>query len=224
MEDYPSNSRQQKREDRGSQEVAKKQVRRVVDGEVTRRKTPLGKRFRETFFGGDDAASVWHFVLMDVLIPAAKDMVADAVTQGVERTIFPDRTPGSRGRSRSRSGGYTAYNRQYGGGGIMNHDRRDPRERDREESRPMSRQARRSHDFQEIILDKRVEAEEVLDLMFSILEEYKEVSVKELYEMCNIDPEWTDEKWGWTSLRGARTIRTRDGGYLLDLPKPEPLN
>jgi hypothetical protein len=87
----------------------------------------------------------------------------------------------------------------------------------------MSRQARRSHDFDEIILDKRVEAEEVIDMMYAILEEYKEVSVHDLYEMVGLDPTWADQKWGWYRLDGARAVRT-GSGYLIDLPKPEPLD
>jgi len=33
----------------------------------------------------------------------------------------------------------------------------------------------------------------------------------------------TDNKWGWTDLSGAGVSRIR-GGYLLDLPEPEPLD
>ena len=44
------------------------------------------------------------------------------------------------------------------------------------------------------------------------------------YEACGVSSNrpYTDEKWGWTTLRNARVIRVRDG-YTLELPRPEPL-
>jgi hypothetical protein len=47
--------------------------------------------------------------------------------------------------------------------------------------------------------------------------------VDELYEMTGIASTHTDRKWGWTSLPGAKVVRLRTGGFLLDLPEPEAL-
>jgi hypothetical protein len=79
------------------------------------------------------------------------------------------------------------------------------------------------HDFNEIILATRVEAEEVLDRLFDILNKYQTVSVSDLYELVGITANFTDEKWGWTELRGSQVAKVRNG-YLLDLPRPEPLD
>jgi len=49
------------------------------------------------------------------------------------------------------------------------------------------------------------------------------VTVADLYELTGIASSHTDNKWGWTELRGARAVRTRDGHFLLDLPDPQPL-
>lgn len=208
MEQFPSNS---KRPVRARDEP--KKVERVVQGEVVRRKTPLGRRMTQNLIGGD-AQSVWGYVFGEVLIPAARDMVADAVSGGVERMIFGESAGHGRGRGRSRgSAGYTPYNRYSAPSRVRDEPRRE-----------LSRRARATHSFDELILQTRVEAEEVLDRLEELCGRYEAASVADLYELVGVSGNYTDDKWGWTDLRGANVSRTRGGGYLLNLPKPEPID
>ena len=101
MEDYPSNSHKKKTPPKAIEEA--KKVERVVEGEVIRRKKPLGKRFAELFIGGD-AKSVGSYVMFEVLLPAVKDTLADAMSQGVERMLFGEARSTSR-RTGRRPGG-----------------------------------------------------------------------------------------------------------------------
>src|SRR3954454_10116741 len=94
---------------------------------------------------------------------------------------------------------------------------------DRPPPASMSRRARARHDFDEIVLESRGEAEEVIDRMYDLLSRYDSVSVADMYELTGIQSAHTDQKWGWTDLRGSTVTRTRAGGYLLDLPEPQPL-
>lgn len=220
MENYPSNSRKAKEEVPEKTVEREKRVEKpVVTGNAaTRRKKPLGKRFMETFVGGSDAQSVWEYVLRDVLVPAAKDTVTQAVSEGVERLIFGE----VRGRhrassSRGSSAGYTNYQRYASPHGTTR--REDPREARRE----ISRHSRATHDFDEIVLPSRVAAEEVIEELFALLEKYDEAKLSDLYDLCNISGQFTDERYGWTDLRGSRAVRVR-GGYLLDLPRPHELD
>ena len=87
----------------------------------------------------------------------------------------------------------------------------------------MSRRARSQHDFDEVILDSRVEAEEVIDKLYEVVSRYGSATVMDLYELVGLPSSHTDNKWGWTSLRGAGVSRAH-GGYLLDLPEPQPLD
>ena len=87
-----------------------------------------------------------------------------------------------------------------------------------------SRRSRANHNFDEIVLKTRVDAEEVIDNLFMLVGKYESASVADLYEMLGIEGvPYTDDKWGWTDLRGANVTRVSNG-YLLDLPKPEPLD
>lgn len=214
MENYPSNSKTKvQTEGTESKTSAKpeKRVEQITTGSVTRRKKPLGRRFAETF-GGGDAQGVIAYIAQDVLLPAAKDMVADAVSQGIEKMLFGDaRTTKSRsGSTRTNGNSYTSYNRYAVNPG---HRREEPR-------REMSRRARATHDFDEIVLDSRAEAQSVLEQLFALVEEYDAATVADLYEMVGQTGSFTDEKWGWTDMRGASVTRVK-GGYLLDIPRPE---
>lgn len=207
--EFPSNSQRARTRDKKVEEP--KKVERVTTNEVVRRKKSLGKRVSETFVGA------LGFVSLDVLIPAAKDAVADAVSQGIEQMLFGEVRSRSRSGGRGRSSnGYVSYNRYAPSSALVR--REDPRERP-----SMSRRARSTHDFDEIILATRVEAEEVIDRLFDLVSRYESAAVSDLYEMVGISGNFTDEKWGWHDIRGAGVTRVRNG-YLLDLPRPEPLD
>lgn len=212
MENYPSNSHKKKDP---ADKAEPKKIEKVITGEVVRRKKSLSKRFTETFVGGD-TRGVGAYILFDVMIPAAKDMMADATSQGVERMLFGEVQ--SRGHSRrGRSNGHIAYNRMTGN---------DPRGRAgrADEPRSMSRKSRATHDFDEVILDSRVEADEVIERLYDLISQFDEATVEDFYELVGISSSFTDRKWGWMSMQDASVTRTRGGGYLLNLPRPEPLD
>lgn len=211
MEEFPSNSRKA----RTQPDDEPKKIEKVVTGEVVTRKKPLGRKIFGTFFGGD-AKGVAGYIVMDVLLPAAKDAIADAFSQGIERMLFGEVRSASRrtGHRPAGTAGYVSYNRFA---------QQSPTQGRREEPRSVSRRARGQHDFDEIILATRAEAEEVIDRLFDLVSRYEQATVSDLYSLVDISGNFTDEKWGWTDLRGAGVTRIRDG-YLLDLPKPVQLD
>lgn len=187
-----------------------KQTQIIKTKATIRKKSPL-VRFREVFFG-DDARSVASYVAQDVLLPAAKDMISDAVTQTVERILFGDSSPARRNTSRSSNASYTPYHRASANYKKSNgtSDRRGDRRK------------RASHDFDDIEFDSRAEAEVVLDRLYDLVNDYDYATVSDLYDLVGIDAKFTDENYGWYDLRGS-TIRRIRSGYILDLPKPEVL-
>ena len=78
-------------------------------------------------------------------------------------------------------------------------------------------------DVREVILDSRVEAEEVLDSLIELSSKYDAATMRDLLSLIGEPHNTTHEDWGWYDLRGARIHRV-GGGYLLDLPRPEPLD
>lgn len=187
-----------------------KNVESVVTNSVEKRKKSLFKRFTEIFIGGD-SKSVVHYVVMEVLVPQAKDMMSEAVSSGFERMIYGESSPGRRRGSGSRpSGSPTPYNRYavrgnnpIGRAGSGDH-------------RPIAEA--RTQRVDDILLATRVEAETVLDRLYDLLKEYESASVADLNSLVGLSSNYTDQKWGWMDLHGSQVRRVRDG-YILELPK-----
>lgn len=190
----------------------KPEVEKIVKGSVKQRKKPLWRRTKELFFGGE-SEGVLHHVFVQVMIPAAQDLVADAAESAIRGAVYGQ--PNGGPPSRRRRGGGPSYS--YSGKQDYNNRFRDPR------SREVSSRARTTHDMGEFVLESRVEGEEILDNMYALLDRYDQVTVYDLYGMLGKSAHYTDQKWGWTSLRGSTIRRERDG-YILDLPRTEPLN
>ena len=210
--EFPGNSKIPRPQNPAKEPQEKKVEQVVVNAE--RRKKSLLKRFADVFIGGD-SKSVVHYVVMEVLVPQAKDMMAEAASQGFERMIYGDSRPPRRGAAGPRPAGptnYTRYavrgNNPLGRAGAA--DANPP-------VRP------RSPGIDDILFASRVEGDTVLERLYDLLNEYESVSVSDLYSLVGWSPSYTDQKWGWTNLHGSLVRRTRDG-YTLELPKPLPLD
>lgn len=206
MDQFPPNSK--KAETRAAEP---KKIERVTSVNAVRRRKPLGTRFSHVFFGGD-ARGALEYTFTHVLIPQAQEMFLDAWTSVMEKRIYGDSRPKRyRGAApTSGPGGYVAYNVKPQRG-----DDRPPM------GKMLSRGSRARHDFGDIIINSRQEAEEVIDRLYDLVDKYDNASVADLYELTGLESTHTDFKWGWTDLRGARVGRTRQGGYILELPEPE---
>lgn len=200
--DFPSNARSKKKQ---PVRVEDKKVEKVIRGTAVKRKKPLGKKFAETFLG-DDLESVSSYIIHDVLIPAAKSTISDMVQGGIEMLLFGEKQGSRTRRDGNRS--YVSYN-------SYSSRRPDTRDSGRRE---VSSRNRAKHNFDEIVLDSRGEAEEVLSCLVDMVIDYGEATVADLYDMVGVTGNFTDNKYGWTDLSSASVSRVREG-YLLNLPK-----
>lgn len=200
MTEYKGNSHRSK-EVEGKEE--RKKLEPIAKGKA-KKKNEI-KKFADVFIA-EDVTSVKDYILMEVLLPAAKKAISDIVTNGIEMILYGETRSKSKGRDSRVS--YTKY-----------YDR----ERDRDYDRPSRSRGRYGYDYDDIILDTRKEAEEVLDRMDDLIDNYGMVSVADLYDLVGISGNYTDNKYGWTNLRNADVQRVRDG-YLLKLPKALPFD
>lgn len=178
-------------------------VDKVVTGDVIQKRKSGVQKLAETFLGGD-VKDVGSYILNDVMIPAAKDMMYDMVSQGFQRLLFGE---SRQDRTRDRRRDYTSYASYYRGGSRDNRQRPATRNR---------------NDFDDIILRTREDAEDVLGRMQDLAADYGKCTVADLYNLVGISSKYTDYDYGWTDLRGASISRTREG-YLLNLPRTESL-
>ena len=190
-EAFPSNSKTKKE---------KPKPQRITTGRVIRKKKSLGKKFSETFIA-EDSGSVLGYILHDVLIPAAKDMIYDTIKGSVEMSLFGTTKSSPRTKVQGRS--HVAYN--------SIRDDRTPRH--------ISNKDRAIHRFDDIVLESRGEAEEVLSHLVDLTIDYGQATVSDLYDLVGITGNFTDNKWGWMDLGSASVSRGREG-YILNLPKP----
>ena len=192
MAEYKSNAH------RSKEQSADKKVEKVISGNAkVKKRSALS----------DDIQNIKSYVVMDVLIPAAKKAISDIVTNGIDMILYP----GGNGRPKRSNANHVSYRSYY-----------DNRDRDRRYD-PETRSRRSSYSYDDIIIDTRAEAEEVLERMDELLDTYNVVSVADLYDLVGISCSYTDNKYGWTNLRNAEVIRVRDG-YFLKLPKAGPID
>ena len=214
MEEFPSNTKSSKVPARPEK------AEQVTTGRVIVKKKGLGSRFKDAFTG-EDGRGVMEHVLWDVLVPAAKDMVVDAGNEALNRAMYGD------SRAPSRRGGPINYGRVSSNiASRVNYNRSalvtDPRERAKEQRKaPIPTTGR--VDFQEIILASRIEADEVIQRLNDLINGYEQATIADLFDLVGVTGEYTDEKFGWVNLDGARPRKVRDG-YLLDLPNPIQLD
>ena len=86
-----------------------------------------------------------------------------------------------------------------------------------------SNHTRSGYEYDDIIIENRGEAEDVLSRMDELIDQYGLVSVADLYDLVGINGNYTDNKYGWFNIRTASVVRVRDG-YMIKLPKAVPLN
>ena len=212
MEDLKPNSHKYKQEQEtksltvanAGNPPAEKKAERVTQGAVTTRKKSLGRRFFDIFID-ENVGDVKTYLVYDVLVPAIKENIADLINSAVGMLFFGE---ASRRVVRRNNGSNSKIN--YGGyfnGGAKT------------ERMPSYGRSRIAHNFDDVVFETRADAELVLDGLMDILQEYKQVSVADLYDLAGKSTEFTDNKYGWIELRGARVVGSPARGYIIDLPR-----
>ena len=201
-EQYKPNSNKYKKEQaEENQPETKKKVEKIVTTTAVKRKNGV-RKFADTFIS-EDAANVKSYVVSEVLIPALKKAISDIVTDGIDMILY-----GGSGKSRQNNTrtSYISY-RNYS----------DPRDKKYSYREP-SRSTNTGYSYDDIILSTRSEAEEVILAMSELVEAYGVASIADLYDLVGVSGNFTDNKYGWTNVRNAEVVHTRDG-YLLKFPR-----
>lgn len=199
MEDYKSNSHKAKAK---QAEKERKKVEPVVKSNVIKKKNNV-RKLTDTFAPGD-ISNVKSYIFMDVLVPAIKKAISDIIVNGVDMILYN----GESGRNKKTgSASYISYNRYSSGDRHVAGGSR----------------TRFGYDYDDVVIPTRAEAEDVLNAMDGMLDTYGVVSVADLYDLVGVSCNYTDNKYGWMSLRTAEVVRVRDG-YIIKLPKAQPID
>lgn len=184
----------------------RQKIEKVVKNRVTTQKKSLGQKFGETFLS-DESGGVGSYIFNDVLIPALKDTFVDMVEGAINMAFYGDTRRRSHGRSNfSRSSiEKVPYDDSFG----------------RRRSAP---RGRARYDMDNIRFKTRADADLTLDTLTEYLDKYDSVSVGDVYESLGIPTQANDFHYGWYELGGAHIRKSRDGGYVLEMPRLEELD
>lgn len=193
IKNYQSNSFKSKETNEHTDE--KKKIEKVVVGQVkTKKKNGFGKFL--SGFVADDTHDIKSYLFKDVVVPTIKKTITDVVDMILYGGSSKRRTTASK----------ISYRSFYD----------DPRD-SRHEVRAVP-----GYNYDDIILDSRGDAEEVLNQLNDLIDVYKIASVADLYDLVGVSGNFTDNKYGWTNLANADVVRVRDG-YKLKLPRALPI-
>lgn len=198
MGEYKSNSHKSK--EKQNEPIPEKKVEKVISGSAKSKKKSGLQKITNVFVP-EDVDDVKSYIFEDIVVPAVKDIILDAVKAvlGVNGS--------SRGKGSTAS--KVSYRKYY-----------DDRER---RDYVGSTRTRTGYEYDDVIIENRGEAEDVLSRMDELISTYGLVSVADFYDLVGISGNYTDNKYGWTDIRSASVIRIRDG-YMIKLPKALPLN
>lgn len=199
--DLPGNS--------NSSRERKPRVERIVESEVVQRTPSVWSRVANTFLGSD-MRTVGSGVLFDVVIPSLKELLFETGKEGLARSLYggAERPNQHRPGAKVNYSGLAKTTKIVGSGLAARSERPEP-----------TREMRVRHDFSELYLPTKGEAEKTLDALFDLVDQYEVANVADLYDLLGIQRTYVDERWGWLDLRGSSTEWTRHG-YRLNLPKP----
>lgn len=208
-QNYKPNSNKYKE---AQKEAAAEQQRvapqKVISGTATIKPKSTGKKLAENIISGD-AKKAKEYVVEDILIPSLKKLISEGFKSIVDILLY-----GEPGRSRRDSlpANKTSYTKYY--------EKRDRDDYDRRE-RVMTKSI---FDYDTFEFVSMGDAETVLTAMDDLIAKYGMVRVADYYDLIG---ESTNNhcanNYGWTDLRSAKIVRTRDG-YIIDFPKAMPID
>ena len=206
--DYSGNSNKSKRRKAENEpEAPKKDIKKVVDGQVTTVKKGECRKILDTLLPPDGVRDIKDHIILDVIIPTIKQVISDTV-----QTLLYPYGGGSKNNTSRPVTTRVSYNNAY-----------NKHEADRYGTPTSSRRRSDVYDFEEVLLNTRAEALDVLASMDDTIDTYECVSVADFYEMVGLTGSYTDNNYGWMDLETAKVIQVRGGGWVIKLPRPMKL-
>lgn len=199
MDELKSNSYRSRMQQRDVESSEPKHIERVITSEVRTKKKSGIHKFLDVIIGSGGVEDVTERLSTDI-----RKSIANSITDVVQMALVGTT---SRGNSNN-NGNRISYRNNYQQSG---------------QNQSAVRVSKTTYDYEDIIFDTRGEAEKVLQSMDDVISRYGFISIGDMYDMVGITANYTDNKYGWTDLKGAHPERV-NGGYILKLPSANPAN
>jgi len=180
-------------------------------------KATLRGEVRQNKSGGvaSEVRDVFNTQFSTMMMPAVMRLVYDFL-EGALRMMILGKSSG--GGATRLGGRHTQYNNAYRGNRSSNnrpsYHRAGGGYTDRQQARTIQ-----SSPYEDIFFGVHQDAEDVLNIMRDVVQEFGWCSVGHLYSIVGISNNHTHHAWGWISVDGVGIARD-GGGYFIDLPNP----
>lgn len=182
-----------------------------VSGKPVSSNKSLWKKVYETF-AVNNIKDAKDYIVSDVIIPGFFDLLYDGATRGLARLIYGE-SGAAKAKRRSVGNNQTDYTTR-----IKRLSDGEPFRNNRD-LRNVDDRVVAIYDYNEIELETRAQAEQLLDDMCEYLDSHDTISVAKMYEFARYKGgEVTDNDWGWSNLAGADIVRSGKG-WTLVLPR-----
>jgi hypothetical protein len=196
----------------------RKELRKVVTVQPTKVKKGLISRLVTGVVGPDGLPGIGTYVNEEIIKPAFKNIIVDAVTSGINMIMYGERGGPPRGRYGSHPGTHrnshrptTNYSANYRSSSV-------------EPATPAERLTPRSarSNIDDYVIADRYDAAHVLTTLTENADMYDSVSVADYYDLIGVPSQYTDNNHGWTldSITRASIVPVR-GGYIIKFPPVE---
>lgn len=193
--EYYNNSNKARQEEH----VEKKDIQKVVTGEVVTQKKGPVKKFFSTFFE-EDIHDVGTYIRTKVVIPYVKNILSEAFNTLLYGESGKTATSGLNQRA-----SYTRYYEDRNRGIT---------------AKPAQNESSGSYETETLIFKSYTDCDNVLRNLKDIAVDYPYASVGDYKMLIGESTIPTDYSWGWdgVTLDDAQIMRARDG-YFIKLPK-----
>ena len=201
-EEYKPNSHRYKEEQK---RALPPETEKVVTGDVKPRKKNGIQRFAKSLFSED--FNLTDYIYREVVVPKARDMLYKIVDEFLDG-IKDAASSALYGKDKRPDNDRRPYHSYYEG--EKNYER---------EARTVTyRHIDYDDEYDDIIFERRGDAERTLQELRDNIEHYGLASVANLYSAVGKRVRPTDNDYGWDDLSRARVSPTF-GGYVINLPR-----
>lgn len=210
-------------DDSDSKSSERPKLQSVVVSSPKKVKRSLLSRLVTGLVGPEGISGIGGYVAEEIIKPAIKNIVVDAVTSGINMVMYGDR--GVPNRPRNYGGDNrprTNYSSTYAP--RPSSDRSYTRDTTLHEPRSNVIARTSRYGVEEYVIEDRHDAAHVLTTLTECADRYGLVSVADYYDLIRVSSNFTDNSYGWRhdSIITARIVPTR-GGYIIKFPPVEVL-
>lgn len=196
----------------------KKQLTRVVDVNPKKVQRGLLTRLVSSIIGPEGLPGIGAYVNDEIVKPAIKNIIVDAVTSGINMVMYGEKPQGGRGHHTGYGRGPANY--RPGTNYSQNYSQQKSYTPKYEEDGRRARPAR--YGVEDYIIEERFDAANVLTTLTDNADRYDSVSIADYYDLIGVASSFTDNSYGWTvdTIHRASITPVR-GGYIIKFPPVE---